>query len=173
MKKNLFFITTGLLSLFSTNSAFAQTKTKVEGVWRITEVILTFSNTAGKDSIITVNNPQPGLFILTKSYYSLLAVRERKPRPTVEPPKDPQNLTDAEKIARYDSWQPFVGNSGTYEIKGSMILRHPVVAKNVDVMTSETPETDEFKLEDTNTLWLKPMNDSMSPHVRVKLVRVE
>jgi hypothetical protein len=168
MKKILFLTTSVTVLLLTAKTALAQKKNQVEGVWKIVQVII-----SGKDSTTTVDDPQPGLFIFTKNYYSVLAVRERKPRATVEPSKDPQNLTNSEKIARYDSWKPFVGNSGTYEIKGSMILRHPIVAKNVDVMTSGTPETDEFKLEGTNTLWLKPMNDSMAPQVRVKLIRVE
>jgi len=81
------------------------------------------------------------LFIFTKGYYSSLAVRARQPRPAVAPAKDPGNLTDAEKIARYEQWSQFTANSGTYEVKGSMLLLHPLVAKNVEVMTRGTPIT--------------------------------
>ena len=174
MKKNLIFITTGLVFLLSANAVFAQKKMKVEGVWKITQVILTFSNVAGKDSTITVNNPQPGLIIFTKGYYSLLAVRRSQPRTAVAPAKDPQKLTDDEKIARYEEWSEFTANSGTYEIKGSTIIRHPIVAKSVNVMTTGTPiNSYEFKMEGDNTLWLSTTRSTTEPGVKAKWTRVE
>ena len=96
-----------------------------------------------------------------------------QPRAAVEPPKDPQNLTDAEKIALYEQWRQFVANSGTYEIKGATITRRPIVAKNVAVMTSGTPNIQEFKLEGANTLWLIPTGDQAATQPRIKLTRVE
>ena len=168
MKKMLFFTATITVLLLTANTSFAQKKNQLEGVWKVVEVII-----SSKDSTSTVSTPQPGLIIFTKGYYSILAVRADKARTAVEPAKDPQNLTDAEKIARYDSWRPFTANSGTYEVKGSTISMHPIVAKNVDVMTRQTPLTDEFKLEGTNTLRVHPIDTSSAPQVRVKLIRVE
>jgi hypothetical protein len=168
MKKIIFFITAVPAFLLATNATFAQTKTQLQGVWKIAEVIIPENGTT-----TTVSNPQPGLIIFTKGYYSVAVVRGVQPRPAVAPPKDSLKLTDDEKIARFEEWNTFVANSGTYEIKGSMLIRHPIVAKNVSVMTKETPTVNEFKLEGTNTLWLNPTPDRLATEPRVKYTRVE
>jgi hypothetical protein len=173
MKNILIYIATLPAFLLSSSTSLAQNKPRLEGVWKITEVMVTYSNTAGKDSTITVNNPQPGLTIFTKGYYSVMAVRGSQPRAAVDPPKDPNNLTDAEKIARFTQWRTLTANSGTYEIKGSTILRHPIVAKNVDVMTQETATIYEFKLEGDNTLWLSAPRSTTEPGLKAKWTRVE
>ena len=62
----------------SENSAVrSQAKTQVEGVWKVAEVQVPTKNPAEKAT--TVTNPQPGLLILTKGYYSFLAVRKNGP----------------------------------------------------------------------------------------------
>ena len=156
----------------SENSAVQrQTKTQVEGVWKVAEVLVPSKNPAEKGTTIT--NPQPGLIIFTKGYYSLLAVRGSEPRTAFAPAKDPANLTDAEKIARYEQWSPFTANTGTYEVKGSMLQLHPIVAKNVEVMASGTPITWELKVEAPNILWLIPPSDRATTDPRVKLTRLE
>jgi hypothetical protein len=73
-----------------------QTKTQVEGVWKVVEVQIPSKDPAEKGTTITT--PQPGLFIVTKGYYSLVAVRAAQPRAAFAPAKDPENLTDAEKL---------------------------------------------------------------------------
>ena len=154
------------------NSAVpSQTKTPLEGVWKVAEVLVLSKNPAEKDTTIT--NPQPGLIIFTKGYYSFLVVRGREPRAAFEPAKDPEHLTDAEKIARYEQWNPFTANSGTYEVKGSMLVFHPIVAKNVEVMTSGTPVTWELKVEAPNSLWLTPTSERAMTNTRVKFTRLE
>src|SRR5215831_3691189 len=136
MKKILFFIAVLSAFLLAANAAFAQNKNQLEGVWKVVEVIVP-STVTGKDT--TISTPQPGILIFTKGYYSVIVVQRAEPRTAPVPPKDPQNLTDAEKIARFTEWSPFVANSGTYEIKGSTIQRHPIVAKTVDVMSRQEP----------------------------------
>ena len=158
-----------VLSVLCASAAFAQTKSPVEGVWKIAEVIPASSNTAEKPTPIT--NPQPGLLIFTKGYYSVVLVTGRNARTSVDP-KDPQNLTDAEKLAFYEQWRAFAANSGTYEIKGSTLLRRASVAKNVSAMTRTDPLAVEFKMEGTNTLWLNPPADRPNDP-RVKWTRVE
>lgn len=148
-----------------------QTKTPVEGVWRVAEVVLPGATPAEKGATIT--NPQPSLIIFTRRHYSQLTVRGQQPRAAVAPAKDPQKLTDAEKIARFEEWRPFVANAGTYEVKGSTIIRRAVVAKSVAVMTGETPIEVTFKLEGPNTLWLIPTGDRAATEPRVKLTRLE
>jgi hypothetical protein len=165
------FVLSIIFCVLSASAAFAQTKTPVEGVWKVAEVVRPSSTPAEKGT--TNSNPQPGLIIFTRGYYSQVMVTGAQPRATVEPAKDPQNLTDAEKIARYDQWNQFTANSGTYEIKGSTIIRRVIVAKNVSVMTSQTPNIQEFKLEGPNTLWLTPTGDQAATQPRVKLTRVE
>ena len=160
---------TVVLSVMSASAAFAQTKSPVEGVWKVAEVIPASSNTTEKPKPIT--NPQPGLLIFTKGYYSVVVVMGKDPRAAVEP-KDRENVTDAEKIALYEQWRAFAANSGTYEIKGSTLTRRPSVAKNVLVMTSQGPIVTEFKMEGPNTLWLEPSADRPNDP-RAKWTRVE
>ena len=157
--------------VLSVSAAFAQTKSPVEGVWKITEVVAPSSNPAEKGT--TNSNPQPGLLIFTKGYYSQVSVRGAEPRAAVEPAKDPQNLTDAEKIARYEQWGPFTANSGTYEIKGTTLTMRPIVAKSVQVMTGQTPQEMTFKLEGPNTLWLTPSAGAPGLPAKLKLTRLE
>ena len=154
------------------NSAVqSQTKTQVEGVWKLTELVMPSKNPAEKATSIT--DPQPGLIIFTKGYYSSIVVRARQPRAAVAPAKDSANLTDAEKIARYEQWSAFTANSGTYEVKGSTVQMHPIVAKSVEVMTSGNAITWEVKVEAPNTLWLIPSSDKAATDPRVKLTRLE
>jgi hypothetical protein len=153
------------------SAAQSQAKSQVEGVWKIAEVVMPPKNPGEKATSIT--DAQPGLIIFTKGYYSLMAVRASQPRAAFAPAKDPANLTDAEKIARYEQWNPFTANSGTYEVKGSTLQMHPIVAKNVEVMTSGTPITWELKVEAPSTLWLIPPSDRATTDPRVKFTRLE
>jgi hypothetical protein len=169
----LLVISMPLIGLVASENSAVQSpkKTQVEGVWKLAEVLLPPKNSAEKGTTIT--NPQPGLIIFTKGYYSWLAVRGGQPRAAFAPAKDPENLTDAEKIARYEQWSPFTANTGTYEVKGSMLLFHPIVAKNVEVMTSGTPITWELKVEAPNTLWLIPPSERATTDPRLKFTRLE
>lgn len=148
-----------------------QKKTQLEGVWKVAEVVAPASNPAEQGTTITT--PQPGLLIFTKGYYSGLAVTGREARAAFAPPKDPQNLTDAEKIARYDQWRLFLANAGKYEVKGSTLTMHAMVAKNVDAMTSATPVTWELKMEGANAFWLIPRADRATTDPRIKFTRLE
>ena len=156
-----------IVCVFLTGTLFAQTKSPVEGVWRVAEIVTTGAN--------AVNNskPQPGLWIFTRGYYSQVIINGTQPRRTVEY-KVPNQPTDAEKLARYEQWQPFAANSGTYDVKGSTLTRRPTVAKNVEVMTGP-PITSEFKIEGNNTLWLITKSAPGEPagETRTRLTRVE
>ena len=145
-------------------------KTQLEGVWKVAEVVPPASSPDAKPTPIT--SPQPGLLIFTKGYYSGMAVTASQPRTAAAPPKDPRNLTDAEKIALYDQWVPFIANAGTYEVKGSTLTLHVMVAKNPGMMTTESTVTWEFKLEG-NTFWLIPPADRATTAARVKFTRLE
>jgi Lipocalin-like domain len=146
-----------------------QKKTQLEGVWKVTEVVPPASNPNEKPTPLT--SPQPGLLIFTKGYYSGMSVMGNQPRTAAAPAKDPQNLTDAEKIARYDQWRPFIANGGTYEVKGSTLTMRAMVAKNPDVM--DTTITWELKVEGANAFWLIPPADRATTSSRVKFTRLE
>jgi len=148
-----------------------QKKTQLEGVWKVAEVVVPTSNPAEKGTTIT--NPQPGLLIFTRGYYSGMAVTSDHPRADVARPKEPGKLTDAEKIARYEQWNSFIANAGTYEIKGSTLTMHAMVAKSQERMTSAATVTFEIKLEGSNTFWLIPPSDRATTDPRVKCLRLE
>jgi len=170
MKKILFSIAVLSAFVLAGNGTFAQKKNQLEGVWKVVEVTVP-SATTGKDTTITT--PQPGLLIFTKSYYSIIAIRRGDARIASAPAQDPQHLTDAEKIARFTEWNPLLANSGTYEIKGSTIQRHPIVAKSVDVMSRQEPLSDDFTLEGANTLRIVSAADLAGIRPKVKLIRLE
>lgn len=144
------------------------TGASIEGVWRIAEVTTTGVNAA------TNASPQPSLIIFGKGHYAYLSVAGTQPRAKYEAPKDAAKLTDAEKIARYEQWNAFTANAGTYEISEMTLTRRPIVAKVVDVMTTNPPIVQEFKLEG-NTLWLITKSGAGQPvsEARFKLVRVQ
>ena len=105
----------------------------LQGVWRVTEVVVTGANAA------TNKTPQPGLYVFTKQHYSIVTVNGTAPRNDFGTPNDPSKLTDAEKLARYEAWAPFAANSGTYQVSGSTLTTRPLVAKNPAVMRRQGP----------------------------------
>ena len=110
-------------------AAFAQdapTAKSFEGVWKVTKVVQ-----AG----VLNTNPQPGLLIFTRGYYSTTRVTASEARKQAPAPKDPAHLTDAEKIALYNEWAGYGASAGTYEVRGNTIVNHNVVAKMVRGMT--------------------------------------
>jgi hypothetical protein len=133
---------------------------KIEGVWKITEVTITGPNAR------TISNPAPNLFIFTKKHYSeAYATAERPILPR-------QNATDAQKLA---AWNPFSAEAGTYEVKGTALTIHPMVAKGTYIMKPGSFLTSDFKLEG-NTLTLTGRVDQDGPKenpITMKLVRVE
>jgi len=91
-----------------------------------------------------------------------------KPRPDLPL----QNPTDAQKIAAFE---PFSANSGTYEIKGTILTTHPMVAKNPTVMKPGAFVTYDFKIQG-NTLLLTPKESNTVPGSNpptFKLIRLE
>ena len=158
------------LCLLIASGGFAQTKTPVEGVWKIAERVVPGTNPRAKGVAITYKN-LPSLIIFTRGYYSQVYLSDDEPRAALPRPKDTQNLTDIEKIARYESWRPFFANAGSYEIKGSALILHPSVAKNPNQMNGRWPAL-EFKLDGPNMLWLIPATESSIEPV-IKLTRVE
>jgi len=107
------------------------------GVWKVTEI----TGTNGQ----TVANPQPGLFIFTRNYYSVVQILGSDPRR-----ETPPTASDADLVK---IWRPFVAQAGTYEVSGSTFTTRPIAAKNPNRMRSDWRYTFSFKLEgDTLTL---------------------
>ena len=149
--------------LLSASANFAQTKSPIEGVWRVTEWI-----EGGK----TNTTPQPGLIIFTRGYYSVAMLMA--PRADTIPPEAGREPADAEKIELFEQWKWFVGISGSYEVKGSTLVLRPIVAKATWDMNRPTPQQPEFRLEGSNTLWLIPTaKGARNVGLRMKLTRLE
>jgi hypothetical protein len=160
------------LIAIATSAVQNQKKNELEGVWKVVEVVPPGSNTPEKPST-SITNPQPGLLVFTKGYYSGMAITADQPRAELAPAKDPSNLTDAEKIARYEHWSRFIANAGTYEFNGSTLTMHAMVAKNQERMTTASTITYEIKLEAPKTFWLIPTSDRAASDPRVKFTRLE
>jgi hypothetical protein len=157
------------LSLFVPIVASAQATTSpIDGVWKITGVATTGANAA------TVTSPQPGLLIFARGHYSWISVNGSTSRTASPAAKDPAKLTDAEKLARYNEWNTFTANTGTFETKGSSLTRHLQVAKNVAVMNATAPTVQEFKIEgNTLTLVQKSAAGQPASETRTTLMRVQ
>jgi hypothetical protein len=122
-------VLTAFTFVFPRQVAVAQeslTAKSIEGVWKVTKVV-----TAG----VVDTNPQPGLLIFTRGYYSTTRVTAGEARKQAPAPKDPAHLTDAEKIAFYNEWAGYGASAGTYEVTGNTIINHNIVAKMVRGMT--------------------------------------
>jgi hypothetical protein len=159
-------IVAALLVVATSVQARAQAGPSLQGVWRVTEVVVTGANAK------TETSPQPGLYLFTKKHYSLTTVNSTAPRKNFGAAQDPNKLTEAEKIARYEAWNEFSANAGTYEVSGNTITAHPVVAKNPAVMGPAV--TREFRIEgNTLTLIRKSAAGQPASVTTTKLTRVE
>jgi len=121
----------------------------------------------------TNKSPQPSLYLFTGQHYSIMTVNGTAPRKDFGAPKDPSKLTDAEKIARYEAWDAFTANSGTYQVSGSSLTTRPLVAKNPGVMTGPAAMR-EFRIEGkTLTLIQKSAAGQPVSETTTRLTRVE
>ena len=141
--------------------AYAQTR-PLEGVWTRVEL-----QVIAEDGDTVQTDLQPSLYIFTHEFFSVMYIDGSEPRP-MRGPRSKSELTDAEKIAEYDS---FIGYAGTYEVDGSTVTLRPRVALNPSFMAGA--RRDEFEV-DGNVLWLI-LNARSGPiqQIRVKLVRLE
>ena len=112
----------------------------IHGAWQVKEIAR--QNAARSHS----EQPLPSVFIFTEHHYSMMWL------PSVESQHsfaERWNPTDEEKIARFNS---LIVNAGSYEIKGSTLTAHPVVARMPDFVGGSL--TCEVRIE-KNTMWLK------------------
>lgn len=94
----------------------------VVGIWQVKEI----ARQGGSGPI--AGKPLPSIFIFTPRHYSMVWVFGAETQRSFT---ERWNPTDAEKIERFNS---LVVNSGTYEIKESTLIAHPVVARIPDFM---------------------------------------
>ena len=66
--------------LLAVNAPFLQTKSPIEGVWKITEVRWSRAQPAARQGAV-VSSPQPGLMIFTRGYYRTVEVRDGGQQP--------------------------------------------------------------------------------------------
>ena len=154
-----------VLSIVLLASAVASAQS-VQGAWKRAEVVVKGGPEPGTNS-----SPQPGLMIFTKGYYSEMFVPSDEARKDHAGTGFDYTPTDAEKVRSYDS---FVANSGTYEISGSKLTTHTIVAKNPNRMSEHLSTTYEFELEG-DTLWLTSTRTAGGQQIetRTKLTRLE
>ena len=142
------------------------TASPIDGVWRLSDITALGPNGS------TNNSPQPSLIIFARGHYSWVHVSGTAPRKS-RPVAAASMLTDAEKIAAFEEWNPLTTNAGTFDIKGSTVTRRPIVAKNVGVMgPTANPIVQEFKI-DGNTLTITgPSPGNPKTQTRYTLTRV-
>ena len=136
------FILSLLIAAVMTISAFAQSKSGVEGAWQLTEITMT-----GKFAM-TMKVTQPSVYIFTKKHYSKIYVGTDKPRPV---------LDDYSKATQQQLFSIFVdgfdANAGTYEIEADKLTLHTIVAKSPSDMKEGSWTTYSIKISgDTITL---------------------
>jgi hypothetical protein len=154
----------------------AQSDLSIQGVWRAVEMTITESPDGRLDpfaafSAGTHTRSQPGLMIFTGRHYSRTTDTAAQSRPTT-PYKIPGKPTVEELQAE---WGPFVANAGTYEIVGTTLTLHAIVAKNPRAQSANNITRLTLKL-DGNYLWLTPVENEAGkiPNpVTSKFVRVE
>ena len=127
----------------ATSAGGHPTAKSLEGVWRITKVVVPGANAAAD------SHPQPGLEIFYRGYFSIVRDTGGEPRKPSPAAGDPTHLTDAEKIARYDEWAPFGASAGAYEVEGDTIITHNFVAKQVRGVGMTEEATIRFEGPDT------------------------
>jgi hypothetical protein len=165
MNKRLLLV---LLSVGFLASASSEAQTKagsIQGVWQVVEVRMSGPTPA----TITIPEPRPNLTIITARHYSRVQVEAEGPRPVIA---DVAKATADELRA---TWGPFVGEAGTYEIRGNVITMRPIAARNPAAMTHGAFTTWSFKLTGDTLLVTAEGNQNgpVANPVTVKAVRVE
>jgi len=151
MKTTLRFVCALLLT--SGIAPAQQESTSLRGAWQVTKVQMAGANAR------TVTNPQPGLYLFTGKYFSLMMVVGDHPRPIHPTLPEAPKATSQEILAVYG---PYVANTGTYEVNGGTLIMHAMVSKNPELMGGSV--TYSFKVQG-NTLTLKMVKMVMGASV--------
>jgi hypothetical protein len=100
----------------------------LQGAWKIVEVA---TRSAGGNWAISTP-PYLSIYIFTSKHYSYMFAPGTGPRRRFV--GDPNQPTDAEKVAAYDS---IVAGSGTYDVTGSTLTLNAILHKNPNEMAGE------------------------------------
>lgn len=140
--------------LLTSGIAPAQQKsTSLTGAWEVTKIQMTGPNAR------TFTNPQPGLYLFTGKYFSLMMVMGDHSRPIHPTLPEVPKATAQEILAVYE---PYVANTGTYEINDGTLIMHPIVSKNPELMGGSV--TYSFEIQG-NSLTLKMVKMIMGASV--------
>jgi hypothetical protein len=153
-----------VIALFILFDVHAVAQERLEGAWKVTEFTMYFD--FGKTVAFTGN--QPGMVLLTKSRFGIVAVAGDKPRPDF----DRATATDAQRVA---AWTPFIALAGTYERKGTTLVFHDEVSKDPFDMKPGLFYVIDYQLAaDTLVLSVKANQDGPIPNPMViKLSRLD
>ena len=130
MKNNLVTITVFITGLFLTTSALAQDS--LEGAWQVQEVMISGGENEG-----TNTDPNLHVLLFTGGHYSRILNFAARPDTGLGP-----DVTDEQRVAVLAS---FRANSGTYEVSGSKLMLHFMLALNPDAVGNTTEV--EFRIE--------------------------
>lgn len=142
----------------------AQSRSPVQGVWKVLEVS---SRVPGADWTVATP-PYLSIYIFTPKHYSYMFTPGAGPRRLFA--GDPNQPSDAEKVAAYDS---IVAGSGTYILEGTTLTMTAILHKNPNEMTGEPLK---YSVEiDSNRLRMTIANPPFAPgrERRIELTRVE
>lgn len=156
ISKTIMRTTLGFLCALLPTSGIASTQQKstpLTGAWQVTRIQITGPNAR------TVTNPQPGLYLFTGKYFSIMMVMGDHPRPIHPTLPELPKATPQEILAVYG---PYVANTGMYEIRGGTLIMHPMVSKNPELMGGSV--TYSFRIEG-NTLTMKMVKMTMGANV--------
>ena len=106
----------------------ASSARNLQGAWKIIEVA---TRSAGGNWAIGTP-PYLSVYIFTSRHYSYMFAPGTGPRRLFV--GDPNQPTDAEKVAAYDS---IVAGSGTYDLTGSTLTLNAILHKNPNEMAGE------------------------------------
>jgi hypothetical protein len=147
-----------------TTPVFGQSKSTLQGVWRVAEVTTTGPNAS------TNKSPQPGVYIFTAKHYSFVRDTASEVRPAI---KAAANITPAEAVATLN---PFFAQSGTYEVSGSTLKTTSIVALRPPQQGKYGgSNTWSFKLQG-DTLWVTQALARETPvpnPATIRLTRIE
>jgi hypothetical protein len=154
------------VGLLTSQGIAGQSKSgSVQGVWRVTEAMIT-----GPQTRTIAFAERPNLTIITARHYSRVEVQADGPRPILA---DVAKATADELRA---VWGPFVAEAGTYEVAaGNLITMRPIASKNPAVMGPGVFITYSYTLNgDTMSLiQQRNQNGPFANPFSFKLVRVE
>lgn len=130
-----------LLAVVSLTACAAESQPQppsLVGAWRIVEVTTPDGQVNGA--------PQPSLYIFTPRHYSMLRLNGTEPRPLMSDTATRYTITDAEMRTIVN---PFIGNAGTYEVQGPILIASPIVSFWPNFMSGGADTTEMVLTGDT------------------------